>query len=320
MARSSNEVRSKSELPKWFVLEKYSGAKAFGSEEWLSQLAVRRVLLSAVGMPSWNQAEIGSQRIYGDLELIRSSPLIDEKSLKSILRVASSCYLSVSFGVSRMTVGDLYFEANTLTEEQRNQGREAFESVASVNSKLFRDFFNNKGTLFRFNDAALSPDDLISLSVGASSHGTESARSRSGVVVGIAPTVPHKRVYKSALIKPVGTYLNIDLSLPDKLLIDQFSVLLKELRMARPCPKINNFNAWVRSAVLPYLDLEIWAKETGVLITNKLMADAIFPNGEGGEEDVRKTTKKYAKELLSDKKLHLLASIASIELAENYKK
>ena len=46
------------------------------------------------------------------------------------------------------------------------------------------------------------------------------------------------------------------------------------------------------------------------------MADAIFLPGEGGEEVVRKTTAKLARELLTLKHLETLAALAAQEIAE----
>jgi hypothetical protein len=46
------------------------------------------------------------------------------------------------------------------------------------------------------------------------------------------------------------------------------------------------------------------------------MADAIFPPGEGGEEIVRKTTSKIAKELMADGNLKFLAALASQRIVE----
>lgn len=77
-----------------------------------------------------------------------------------------------------------------------------------------------------------------------------------------------------------------------------------------------DFADWNRFGVLPYLDLRIWGQETGTRISNRVMADAIFLPGEGGEEVVRKTTAKLARELLTLKHLETLAALAAQEIAE----
>ena len=54
----------------------------------------------------------------------------------------------------------------------------------------------------------------------------------------------------------------------------------------------------------------------GKKIPNRVVADAIFRLGEGGEEVVRKTTQKLASLVLTDSHLQLLASIAAQEIVE----
>ena len=72
----------------------------------------------------------------------------------------------------------------------------------------------------------------------------------------------------------------------------------------------------MKFGLLPYLDLHIWKKETGIKIPNRVTADAIFLPGEGGEEVVRKTTHKIAQEVMSNRYLNMLAAIAVEEVSE----
>jgi Family of unknown function (DUF6387) len=71
---------------------------------------------------------------------------------------------------------------------------------------------------------------------------------------------------------------------------------------------------------LPYADLLIWAKENKVKIPNRVFADAIFPQGEGGEEVVRKTTRPLAKRVLGSLNMEILEARAASELAERYER
>lgn len=112
--------------------------------------------------------------------------------------------------------------------------------------------------------------------------------------------------------------VTVDLDLPDSVLIDDFTRLLESLHkplfpyVSEPSDRAN-FADWIAFGVLPYIDLKLWERETGVKIPNRVMADAIFPPGEGGEEVVRKTTRKIADDLLTDKRLKFLAAIATKE-------
>lgn len=77
-----------------------------------------------------------------------------------------------------------------------------------------------------------------------------------------------------------------------------------------------DFVGWAKFGILPYLDLNAWAEIEGVKIPNRVMADAIFPVGEGGEEVVRKTTQKIAYEILTESHLNKLAALAAQEISE----
>lgn len=113
-------------------------------------------------------------------------------------------------------------------------------------------------------------------------------------------------------------YLEVDLNLPDYLLQQQFNALIKDKRAKhdndiKSAKRRPDFDGWIKAGVLPYIDLNYWAKSQGVKITNRCMADAIFPHGEGGEEVVRKTTQKLAKDLLTGKYLLTLNALAKAE-------
>ena len=78
--------------------------------------------------------------------------------------------------------------------------------------------------------------------------------------------------------------------------------------------KYPEYQKWVDYAVLPYLDLKLWAEEESCSIPNRVMADAIFPNGDKGEEMVRKTTQKIANMLMEEGYVEFLATIAAHEM------
>jgi hypothetical protein len=117
--------------------------------------------------------------------------------------------------------------------------------------------------------------------------------------------------------------VEIDLSVPDKILVDQFTSYIKHVRAAYPNIKTARrfkrpeFPKWVDYAVLPYIDLEMWAEENNLSIPNRVMADAIFPDGEKGEEAVRKTTQKLAVKIMQNDYIQFVAKIASQEIMED---
>lgn len=109
--------------------------------------------------------------------------------------------------------------------------------------------------------------------------------------------------------------IHINLQLPEKLLIEQFTSLVKKMQYKRANKK-PNFDGWIQFGILPYIDLRIWEKETKRSIPNSVMANAIFPPSEGGEEVVRKTTKKIIETILTSNYLMYLEDYAANEMAE----
>ncbi len=113
----------------------------------------------------------------------------------------------------------------------------------------------------------------------------------------------------------------VNLDLPDSILMENFKQYLVTLRektrtycsVKKPYRR-RAFDDWRRFGVLPFLDLRIWKREADVTIPNRVIADAIFPPGEGGEETVRKTTAPLVEKLL--RSLHLLQAQAAQEILE----
>ena len=117
--------------------------------------------------------------------------------------------------------------------------------------------------------------------------------------------------------------LYVDLTLPDRILLEEFEQLLQSERVIKVRDNLEkankhkpDFSKWIRFGVLPYIDLRMWEIETGLNIPNRVMANAIFPEGEGGEEVVRKTTRRLANNLLSPQNLSVLAALSAQEIAE----
>jgi hypothetical protein len=135
----------------------------------------------------------------------------------------------------------------------------------------------------------------------------------------IAESTQKERIQSDSL-------LTVNLALPDKILIEHFEKFLKECRaknksiLHKPKRRRESFyKDWIAFGVLPFIDLQIWAKEEGLTIPKRVIADAIFSAGDGGEEVVRKTTEPLASKLLGRRNLDILEAKAASELAESYK-
>ena len=60
---------------------------------------------------------------------------------------------------------------------------------------------------------------------------------------------------------------------------------------------LDDIESWIQMGVLPYLDLTLWAYLNDLNVPNRVMADAIYSDGEGNPNRVRKVTKVWADDL-----------------------
>lgn len=294
MAKS---IKHTSELPKWFSLEKYDAAKSLDAAGWYEQLSARRDMITLIGSPRWNnwkpdELPKTAAHLIKVLELIRAKPILNIADntvlaayfFSGAIRELKSKDLRYSFGVHLTTVRNLYLTENSVEEDKRAYARGFFEQIFSDDFSNFEKPLNLK---YKY-------EDWIDESV-------------------------------DGIVKNISFNLNVTVNmlLPDKVLIEQFKQLLQKNRDSLTrvgCVIENtekpNFSAWCEHGVLPYLDLQMWQRETGLKIPNRVMADAIFPPGEGGEEKIRKTTKELAVNLLARNHLETLAALAAHEIAE----
>lgn len=98
------------------------------------------------------------------------------------------------------------------------------------------------------------------------------------------------------------SYVQINLELPNEVLIEAFRSHLKQVRdWKKECgilsPRNPPTKEWAKMGLLAYADLFLWAHQHNASIVNRLYADAILPVGSGGEETIRKTTKKTAEQV-----------------------
>ena len=290
----AKQIRRVGDLPEWFDLEKYAAAESLDVAGWYEQLSVRRglhILLGWLDKESWqamDTQEVVTQSDMRILEHVRATPIVDVAG-DDMMRVhfyggamheLKSRQPLYALGVHLSTVRNFYRTERYIEREKRDYAR-----------KFFAQFDDNLEMPPKFpcTDWIDEPIDAFTDSNG----------------------------WVRAL------NITVNMQLPDKVLIEQFERILNERRARMQSVGIpsessrkHDLSGWHRFGVLPYLDLKIWEREEKVSIPNRVMADAIFPAGEGGEEVVRKTTAKLAFELVTEKRLEILASIAAHEIAE----
>lgn len=280
MARRSNEIRKRDKLPDWFSLEKYQFASGLNVAAWYEQLYSRKTLISMVNKNFNNGALLS--HIQEILKMVRDNPFIDvaANDLYQIyldggaLHEIKTGNITYSPGVHFSTVRDHYLVEMGIEVEKRNYARAFFKQIENG--------FLDKPLKYKYQDWINEPVDSLQ------GHYTKNLR--------------------------------VNLAIPDSVLIEQFKSLLQKQRRSlasvgctldskhRP-----NFSAWCKFGLLPYIDLKTWEIETGKNIPNRVMADAIFPTGEGGDDVVRKTTAKHAEETLDNAFLEKLAALAAQE-------
>lgn len=283
-------IKHVNELPDWYKLEKYETAKSLDAAGWYEQLSIRSCLKSLLSYELKENLPISQQNLEV-LEGFRTTPIIDVNNnfLIRVLCCGGELWElktedpKYSLGVHMTTVREHYLTEQSIEIEKRTYARNFFSQIWGEG------IFDEPYVPLKYpcTDWIDEPIDGIT--------------NTSGYTINVS----------------------VDLGLPDKVLIEQFKQMLESRR--KPLLKVGifienklrpDFEGWAKFGVLPYLDLSTWAELEGVKIPNRVMADAIFPAGEGGEEVVRKTTQKIADEMLTKSHLNKLAAIAAHEIAE----
>ena len=111
-------------------------------------------------------------------------------------------------------------------------------------------------------------------------------------------------------------YLSVDMTCSNELLIQEFKRVLMSAREARDIDhkKDSNFNdenfkKWHKLAILPYLDLSLWAKANGVSIKPSVFSKAIYKLSDKEYDNTRTITDKVkprASELMQREALKTL--------------
>jgi hypothetical protein len=283
------KIRRATDLPSWFDLKKYSQAAALDAAGWYEQLSVRKRLLEMLAWREENKEPL-NDRDLETLTSIRTMPIVDVTAsfdmrvrfYDGVMHELQTEEPRYSLGVRLSTVRDFFLVERRIESEKRKYAHQFFSQLDDS------DWLNGSDEVrLPFTDWIDGPIDAIS--------------------------------------KPPASTMNVrvDLALPDKVLVEQFKALLQSLRKAHyeagsdfATNRRQNFADWVSFGVLPFIDLTTWERETGSKIPNRVMADAIFSLGEGGEDVVRKTTSKIAKELMTDGSLKFLAAVAGQQISE----
>lgn len=302
-------IRNVTELPSWYNLAKYDGLSSLETAGWYELLLLRQQYLfwfrSGNQQRYKNEQFKGKDFFYQTLAQSRNDPLFFLTDEKQILLMGGSRLASLKsdkqyfsnheHAISPLTLRHLYHNESRLKGATR-------ERLRTWANSIYGDFGQIEFT------------DELKL---------ESEWARSFVDDPIYEAFEKQGEEIPPYQKMRGhDFVRIDLTVPDKILIEQFADYLRRVRNGTPDIKLANsfkypeYEKWIEYAILPYLDLQIWEIENNVSIPYRVFADAIFPDGDKGEEMIRKTTKKIVDQVVKFEYLDFLATLTAQEIAE----
>lgn len=286
------KIKHVSELPAWFHLDKYKKAKKLDAAGWHTQLALRGKIVD------WFHTKIEvdfvKSKISEALTLIRENPIFDthdERHGKIFELFAFYDAKYVSKTLSHLPA------VHPMTLEQFGLLRSALDDKRVEYVRLWVEQFEEDDPIYKKYQPWIRKPLIHSAK-------EEIKQENNFGFYGTDPVI-------------------VDLNFPDKILIETFKQYLATRRTESKTEHLSkpfreqDFYDWTRFSVLPYLDLKLWEMETGNKIPLRVLADAIYPSGEGGEETVRKTTAPLAKSLIEYHNLRILiAQVAEKSLVE----
>lgn len=198
----------------------------------------------------------------------------------------------------RRVADDIYFYNENLNTDDYNNNKEYYESIKQVASDNFitscLDYdFDHVGNFFVFGHYIGIVKDRI---------------------YPVQYTDAHNEVFdlKDLPDNEINNYFNlfykalvkVDLNVSDDLLIDEFKQWLADKRTEEEINQSkrlsdNDFKKIANYNIIPYIDLILWRDITGNKLTNKQIANLLFPDDPNiQEETIRKRVKELAEKLL----------------------
>lgn len=304
-------IKSLKDLPPWFRLENYADAGGLSRRGWVAQFAVRAELLR---MPASRSAANLPQLLYANpLGWLNDSGPLHQLMLTSGFQ--ESVVLGPPYARARLMSG---LDHLVIARQIGLKRLERVEYWAT-------EFRSNQN---RHERKLLAASHIGSIASELKQPGEPAHANLLGTPPNCEPLPKAPpRTEMEAVIEACDPYAEwrmaqaiFDPALPDWLLQEQFKRLVREARAAllssaadhtaarRPAP-----SNWIRFSVLPLLDLQLWQLETGKQIPRRLLADAIFEPGEGGEDMLRDSSEPWAHALTTFSYLDKLASWAELE-------
>jgi hypothetical protein len=260
------KVERVEDLPDWFSLENYTKSENFKTIDWLRSLAIRAEILHIMNYEFDDNTdgtqEIILRAIEEAISILRKSPL--ERSMPTKSKYWDHIS-DDSYLIGENPVLPLTF--GDLIEEC-NSDRDFGTADSDEKWDVLTDSDTHR--LINRKDIAAIPVELTR--DGQPNH-----------VVAIT----------------------VDMNSPDAIIEATFIKWL-ETERAKSRTSVTRYrkpthDRWTRYGLLPYLDLTIWAQEMGATIPDRVMAAAITPLTDVGDDRLRKTVAPLADSLMADR-------------------
>lgn len=255
-----NRIKSRSQLPSWFNLEKYQEAATLDGLGWFWQLNVRSssymsIVLDDLPSPSSETNCNFLSTVEGSISQQLEMDLLFQTRLTPIIDTKAEAFITKYTKI-------LLHEPNGLD----------YASLRDIDNFLSMHRGEEKASILRYL-----------------------SRSINGV-----PDSHHELDFNTPMQTSATALVKVDLSLPESVLLDSFRHMVRQAQQeSTPDPRTPDFSEWIRLGLLPYLDLFLWQTQCNVTIPNRVYADVIFTGDSEGEETVRKTTSKLANTILN---------------------
>lgn len=277
------QIKNKADLPAEFSIEKYSSVCDFDICDWVVNLELRML---SMFMEIFYRKNGENDKFGYRCDLILDNPIITGSHLKIKDTPGLSKYIYAS-SVQDFDATDFYWH-----------GRE-FVDNARMNKYMegFHEYFHR----YELGVEDFDPELISRIESPYYKMTTECGINDSGDVL-----------------------LKVDLHGSAEKIKDDFAKWLDrkrvELEIATPKKKFSNgdFSGWANNAILPYLDLTIWARANKCEITQQLLGTTLFPNefDVNLAERIRKVVAPTARFISREAFTDSLRSQALAEIAE----
>jgi hypothetical protein len=273
----NKKIKHVSQLPEWFDLSKYKPANNLDTIGWYEQLSSRSFCFFKIAFSNEDRNSL--------LGIIRRKPIIDLTECKEI----EGCYIYERLSDVRKFCSFKYAGVYAITV------REIFDIINNISPEKIRYMMDELNKPQIGNVQEVKQKIELDNELGIDNKPAYESFTENALLLS-----EKWRGYNSV---PGINTVNVNLHMPNSVLIESFKEWLYFARIKTGISnadtyKKSDYNRWILYGVLPYIDLFIWQQETKIKIPNRVMTDAIFPQGYGGEETIRKTTEPLALRLI----------------------